>query len=139
MPRRTPESNRPSIQVLPPHPRHRLANVSQRSLARAINSVIEPTVDVAADIAAINRGEAERLGDTYVVSGRRYGVEAGGRAFPIDGEGIHQLDRGAFKALGVYNRFGLSRRAEWILDRMDIELAARDSAQRAWRASQRLG
>lgn len=94
-------------------------------------------MDVAADIAAINRGEAERHGETYIIHGRRYGVEPGGRAYPIDGVGIHQLDRGAFKVLGVYNRFGLSANAEWLLDRMETGPAARDAARRAWQAGQR--
>jgi hypothetical protein len=138
VPRDQAESHHPPIRVLSPHPRHRLTRVNQRTLSRDVNSVIEPAVDVAADIAAINRGEAECHGETFIIDGRRYGVEQSGRAFPIDCPGIHQLDRGGFKALGVYNRFGLSAKSEWILDRMDIEPAARDMAQRAWRAGQRL-
>ena len=75
-----------------------------------------------------------RDGDRYVVNGRRYRMEATGRLFPIDGPGFHRLDRGAFKALGVYNQFGLSARAEAILDAQGMAVAARDQARIAWRA-----
>ncbi|HET7037471.1 MAG TPA: hypothetical protein VFI42_17430 [Thermomicrobiaceae bacterium] len=94
-------------------------------------------MNVAADVAAINRGDALRDGDRYLVSGRRYGIKATGRLFPIDGPGFHRLDRGAFKALGVYNRFGLSARAEAILDAQDMAEAAREQARVAWRAEHR--
>jgi hypothetical protein len=131
--------NLPPRPVLPPHSRHRLSRVSQRTRARRLNSVIESRVDVAADIAAINHGAAIRRGDTYEINGRIYGLEPGGRAYPIAGPGIHQLGRRAFQALGVYNSFGLTVRSEWILDRMQVSSDERESAQRAWRAEQEGG
>jgi hypothetical protein len=82
--------------------------------------VIESRVDVQADIDAINRGEEVERDDTYTVHGRTYGVEANGTTYPIAGPGVHVLDRAAFKALGVYNVFGRSARAEAILDAMGI-------------------
>jgi hypothetical protein len=124
-------SNAPPRPVMLPHPRHRLSAVTQRTLTRAVNSVIEPTVDVAADIAAINRGEH---GDRYTVNGRMYGVEEGGRAYPVAGPGIYQLGRGAFKALGIYNQFGLTDRSEAILDEMGIVPAERLAGREASRA-----
>ncbi len=103
-------------------------------MAKARNAVIESRVDVAADITAINSGLALRSGDTYPVSGRTYGVEPSGVAYPISGPGIHILDRGAFKALGVYNVFGRSTRAEQILDAMGIGAEQRARATTAWLA-----
>ena len=123
-------SDRPSRPVMVPHPRHRLRAVTQRTLPRLVNSVIDPAVDLAAESAAINRGEAVRQGDRYTVNGRVYGVEEGGRAYP----GIYQLSRGAFKALGIYNLFGLTDRSEAILDEMGIESAERLAGREAWRA-----
>lgn len=128
------KSNVPPRPVMLPLPRHRLSAVTQRTLTRAVNSVIEPTVDAAADIAAINRGEAVRHGDRYTVNGRVYGVEEGGRAYPVAGPGIYQLGRGAFKALGIYNQFGLTDRSEAILDEMGIVPAERLAGREAWRA-----
>jgi hypothetical protein len=87
-----------------------------------------------ADIAAINRGEAIRHGQTYIVNDRIYGLDPSGVAYPISGPGIHVLDRGAFKALGVYNRFGESARAEEILDAMGVQAASRAAALTAWRS-----
>jgi hypothetical protein len=94
--------------------------------------VIESRVDIQGDIDAINRGEGFSRDDTYTVNGRTYGVEANGRSNPIAGPGIHVLDRPAFKALGVYNVFGRSSRAEAILDAMGIAPEQRQQALTAW-------
>jgi hypothetical protein len=60
-----------------------------------------------------------------------------GTLYPISGEGFHQLSRGAFKALGVYNQFGDSAQAAEILDRMGATPADREAALAAWRAIKR--
>lgn len=117
-----------------PHRRHLLARVNQRTVAKARNSVIESWVDVRADVAAINAGQATAQGETLIVNGRTYGVEANGTIYPIAGEGIHVLDRGAFKAVGVYNTVGQSPRAEAILDAMGIGPEQRAQALTAWQA-----
>jgi len=129
--------NLPPRRVRALHPRHRLASVTQKTRAKPMNSVIEPTVDVAADVAAINQGRAARQGDVFTFNERRYRLEPGGRVYPVDGPGVHQLPRGAFRALGVYNRFGHAIRAETILDEMGIIPVEREAARRAWRAGQR--
>jgi hypothetical protein len=126
--------NLPPRPVRAPHPRHRLLAVRQNTYVRPLNSVIEPTVDVTADIGAINRGEALRHGDIYAVNGRTYRLEPAGRLYPIAGPGIHPLNRDAFKALGVYNRFGLTSRAEDILDQMGKSPADRAAARVVWHA-----
>jgi hypothetical protein len=111
-----------------------LLAVRQNTYVRPLNSVIEPTVDVTADVGAINRGEALRRGDTYSINGRTYRLEPTGRLYPIAGSGIHPLSRDAFKALGVYNQFGLSPRAEEILDQMGKLPVDRAAARAAWHA-----
>jgi hypothetical protein len=83
------------------------------------------------DVAAINRGEAARSGDTYLISGRTYRVKPDGKAFPVSGVGVHQLDRGGFRALGVYNVHGVTDFAEQILDAMSTAPAARAAGRAA--------
>ena len=95
--------------------------------------MIAPWVDVAGDVAAINAGRATRVGDTFVVNERTYGVHEG-TLYPIAGLGYHRLDRGAYKALGVYNAFGDGPRAAEILDMMGIDSEQRAAARAAWRA-----
>jgi hypothetical protein len=124
--------------VRPPATRHYATQVDQRTLARDINSVIEPRVDVNADIAAIKSGHAQ-VGRTpngeisYSVNGRTYGAHANGTLYPMQGDGIHVLNRGSFKALGVYNQFGDTLRTAQILDKMGIGEAERAKALGVWR------
>jgi hypothetical protein len=123
--------------VRPPAPRHHANRVDQRTLAKDLNSVMEPRVDVSADIAAMKAGRAQ-IGRTpngelsYSVNGRTYGAHSNGTLYPIQGDGIHVLDRGAFKALGVYNQFGDTSRAAQILDKMGIGAGQRAKALGVW-------
>jgi hypothetical protein len=87
-----------------------------------------------ADVAAINHGEAIRNGDTYHINGRMYRVKPDGKAFPVLGVGVHQLDRGGFRALGVYNVHGLLDFAERILDAMSTTPADRTAGRAAHEA-----
>ena len=120
-----------------PASRHRAQSVTQRTLARPINTVIEPWVDVGGDVLDINAGRAIRVGQRFLVNGRRYHQEANGTLYPVDGVGFHVLDRGAFRALGVDNEFGLSERAETILDRRQTALEARHRGRAVYEHLQR--
>ena len=122
----------------PPHPRHFVRHVTQRSWAKSQNTVILSSVNVPSDLAAIRRGEATWDGSTYEVAGRVYGVEQAGRLYPIMGVGFMPLDRGGYRALGVYNRFDLSARASDILDAMEITEDARAAARRVYEAERGL-
>jgi len=127
--------NLPPRRVTPPNKdRHRIARIDQRTRARATTSVVESWVDLAGDVAAINRGEAIRQGETYYINGRTHRVKANGTAFPVSGDGVHRLDRGAFRALGVYNVHGLTEFSESILDRMGSTSEARAAAHLAYLA-----
>jgi hypothetical protein len=121
----------PRRALQPPARRHRADDVTQRSLAKEKNTVIEPGVDVAGDVAAINRGSATRVNGNYSINGRVYG-EHKGTLYPLFGPGFHTLSRAAYKALGVYNAFGITPHAERILDRMRTSQTDRLSARRVW-------
>lgn len=127
-----PNRNLPPYPARMPHRRHTLAKVDQHSWANAENTVIESWVDVRADIDAINHGDALCRGETYEINGRLYQVKPDGGSYPIAGPGIHSLTRAAYKALGVYNLFGLSSRAEEILDAMNVAAAERMAARVIW-------
>jgi hypothetical protein len=69
------------------------------------------------------------------VNGRTYGVHDG-TLYPISGTGFHQLNRGAFQALGVLNKFGDTSQARVILARMkNVGPSEIEAALLAWRAS----
>ncbi len=120
-----------------PARRHDAARVTQKTLTRETNTVIMPGVDVAGDVAAINSGQVRRVGETFTVNGRTYQAKPDGTLFPVSGEGIVQLDRGGFKALGVLNEHGNTARAQEILSNMGINDEAREAALGVWRALQR--
>jgi hypothetical protein len=118
-----------------PASRHLIRNVRQNSYVRDRNTVIEPWVDIDADVEAILNGRAARAGDTFEVSGRRWGVEPNGTLYPISGSGLIRLDRASYRALGVYNAFGDTPQASAILDRMRNQTAAsKRNGLHAWRA-----
>jgi len=118
-----------------PSSRHFIRNVRQNTFVRDWNTVIEPWVDVDADVDAIISGKATRRGDRFIVNDRHWGVETNGTLYPIDGPGCIRLDRESFRALGVYNVFGDTPEATAILDRMHNQTpTSRDNGLRAWRA-----
>lgn len=95
-----------------PVDRHFLRRINKDTVRKKTNSVFAPDVNVRADIDAINRGEAVRQGQHWQVNGRRYMIEATGRAFPVDGEGVYRLTRGQYAALAAYNEYGETEAAE---------------------------
>lgn len=124
-----------------PAGRHQASRVKQNTVAKKTNTVAEPGVDMAADAAAINAGNATRSGADYVVNGRTYGVHDG-TLYPVSGPGLHQLNRAAFKALGVFNKFGNTQQAARILNKMRgpggkmIHMRDRIAALRVWQRLQ---
>lgn len=128
------ERNLPGIPLRRPAERHWMSRVGPRTLAKESNTVIESRVDVGADLEAINAGRALRQGQDFIVNGRTYRAKGDGSCFPVSGPGLHVLNRGAFKALGVYNEMGLEPAAEAQLDRMSIRSDARAAAREAYEA-----
>lgn len=91
---------------------------------------MDPRVNVAEDVAAINRGEGVRDRNTFTVDKRTNGRESSGTLYPMTGDGFHQLSRGASAALGVYRTIGFTEQAERVLGSMhnvgpDERVAAR--------------
>lgn len=98
-----------------------------------VNTVWLPGVDVQRDVEAIRAGEAERVGDRFVVNGRSYGYHSEtGRLFPDAGEGLVKLDRGGFKALGILNDHGDTPEGRLQLERNRITDEALEQATEVW-------
>lgn len=110
-----------------PASRHFYSKITQGSVAKDLNTVIMPGTDVSADVSAINAGKAAKVGDTFSINGRTYGIHDG-TLYPISGDGFVTLDRGAYKALGVYKKFGVGTKAETILNNMGVTVETRNQA-----------
>jgi filamentous hemagglutinin len=117
-----------------PAMRHYADKVKQTSLAKEVNTVVDRSVvDMSADIAAIRSGEAKKVGDTFIVNGRTYGVH-NGTLHPIAGPGLYTLDRGGYKALGVLNKFGDTPRADVVLRNMGVSVETKAAALKVFKA-----
>jgi hypothetical protein len=120
-----------------PNLRHYADKVNQGSVAKEVNTVIDRSVvDVSADVAAIQSGQAHKIGDTFIINGRTYGVHDG-TLFPISGPGLYTLDRGAYKTLGVLNKFGDTAQADQILKNMGVSPETKAIALRVFREIRR--
>jgi hypothetical protein len=95
-----------------------------------------PWVDFGQDMMAILAGDCVRDGNRFIVNGREYVLEGGGRLCPVSGSGFVQLGRGAYYALGLYNELGLTDSAEVQLHLDRIHEAEREHARQVWRAIQ---
>lgn len=95
-----------------------------------------PWVNFGQDLAAILAGHAVRNGNRFRVNGREYMLEGGGRLYPVSGDGLVQLGRGAYQALGLYNDIGLTEMAETQLDLAKVREDERAMARAVWRALQ---
>jgi Pretoxin HINT domain len=132
---------KPSVPVRRPNDRHRASSVNQKTVAKEKNTVYDKSVDVEADVKAINEGKGvvgrnEFGEETVTVNGRTYAVESNGTLSPRSGAGFHDLTRAEFKALGVFNKFGNSERAREILGKMGIDAATAQKALEVWQKLQ---
>ncbi|WP_406146241.1 Hint domain-containing protein [Streptomyces sp. NBC_01012] len=86
----------------PPHPRHTVTG-AKNGMVKEKNTVILKgnEADIQSDIKGIAEGKAKLVdnGSAYEINGRKYGVEANGRTFPISGKGLVELDRNEYAAL----------------------------------------
>lgn len=97
-------------------------------------------MNIAADVADIRAGKATK-GRTpggelsFTINGRTYGMHANGTLYPISGAGIYELDRGAFMALALYNKFPNDRKkAERYMDNIGLTAAQKAAALAAHEA-----
>jgi len=132
------EPEKPTKLVTRPNERHFIRKVTQSSTPKDKNTVIESRVDISRDIRDINDGKAKKGSEsgvvTWTVNGRTYGTHTDGQLYPLSGSGFHQLNRSAYKALGVYNKFGDTKDAKAILDNMKVSSSDRDAALKAYKA-----
>ncbi len=130
-------TERQAARIRVPDDRHRAARVTPRSQPHGdYNTVAMPWVDFGRDVAAILAGEGIRNGNRFTVNGREYVLEGGGRLFPVSGDGLYRLGRGAYRALGLYNVRGLDASVEFELERRNVHQAERRAAQMIWRELQ---
>ena len=98
---------KPQVTVTMPHDRHFPGRLGRRIDARPgdKNTMIEPWVDVRADIDAINHGEAivDQSKATAWINSRLYGFHTGtgstGKLFPMWGRGLIPMDQKQIRAL----------------------------------------
>jgi len=125
----------PPVLVRIPNKRHVIKLVgpsSEKAQGKLLNSVVESTVDLAADVTAINRGEGRRDGQHYWINGRKYFVKPDGGSYPVDGPGVHRLSGGAYQALKVYNEIGLTEAAETRLNLYHVTEDEREIARQLY-------
>jgi len=95
-----------------------------------------PWVDLGQDTADILSGRCVRHGNRFIVKGREYVLEGGGRLFPVSGTGLIQLGRGAYSALGWYNELGVTEAVEAQLERDGVSEVERGRARDVWQELQ---
>lgn len=67
--------------------------MNENSKSSEKNTMIEPEIDVPADVDAINQGLGTRNGNEYTINGRTYEVQHGS-LIPKSGIGFHPLSQG---------------------------------------------
>ncbi|MBA2469803.1 MAG: hypothetical protein H0V37_10400 [Chloroflexia bacterium] len=126
----------PDVMATQPHDRHRLTSFRSGSHRKAQNSLIEPWVDVRADLDAMNNGDGiyDPTTRRVWVNGRLYGMHENGTTFPIEGDGIIPVNRATYKALTIMRRYnGVNEPSRYEIARdTAIGLADRNEAVRIW-------
>lgn len=95
-----------------PCERHIYSKINQKTIAKETNTIIEPGVDYNKDIKDIREGKAKYIADAekqqFEVNGRTYKIHDKARkngyyrSYPIEGNGMHKLNRGEFQAFKMY-------------------------------------
>ncbi len=127
----------PDVTATVPNARHGVTTFTASSWNRKRNSLLEPWVDVRANLDAINAGEGvyDPATRRIWVNGRLYGMHENGTTFPIEGDGIIPLNRGTYRALQAYQEYnGINERSIHALRReKGVTDEDRATAQRIWR------
>ena len=111
-----------------PSSRHTYSRIGKKTAAKSSNTIPEPGVSMADDVAAIRSGKGKISGEEISVNGRVYKAH-GGRLYPVRGAGLRTLNRGAFKALQKLKELGNSADTDKILDKMGVGDAERNAAK----------
>jgi hypothetical protein len=93
--------------------RHLVGQIRLNTPAKERNTVVLPSVDTDADIAAIKSGRARHVRDNlYEVNDRIYGLETpSGTVYPVKGDGFIEMNRLQFTALKGLLAYGGDRAA----------------------------
>ena len=105
------KANMPSKPLTRINQRHFISRISKRSLSDAQNTMILPGYEdaIEADRRMINDGRAKRANNDYVINGRTYREHGGtGTFYPVSGEGVINIDRGAHRALVILKTYNES-------------------------------
>lgn len=96
-----PKRNMPPRSVTPSATqRHELNRIRPNSRVKRVNSVALPGIDTRAEIAGIQQGHGQRIGDSrYRINERVYVQKPDGAMYPESGEGIVKLTNPQFRAL----------------------------------------
>ncbi|MCK0122681.1 hypothetical protein MWU61_19190 [Loktanella sp. F6476L] len=74
--------------------RHDPCKTRGKDPTKAMNSMVDPDIDLGADMDALKRGQYQLIGEDIVVNGRTYGYHPDtGTTFPKAGPGIINIDR----------------------------------------------
>ncbi len=120
-----------------PASRHFLNKITQKTLAKPITTVIDNSVDVAADLKAIRTGQAIKKGNQFHINNRIYQLKPNGTSlFPVSGPGFHTLDNGAFKVLGILQKLGNTEKAQRIISKVGYSKEQITAATNVWRLGQ---
>ncbi len=111
--------------------RHELNRITPTSAVKRKNSVALPGIDTRAEIAGIQQGRGQRVGDSrYQINGRVYVRKPDGATYPESGDGIIKLTNPQFRALRLLiahagRTVGFNRATERdsTISEADIELA----------------
>jgi hypothetical protein len=121
------------LTALPPNPSRHTASRASSFKVASVNTIIDPSVDIQADVAAIRGGFARWDGESLLVNGRVYKIHSNGRLYPISGTGFYQLNANQYRAFSAYNQYnGDIATANRYLDRR-ISVQDREEALRVWR------
>ena len=124
-----------------PNPRHNGATVTPKTTAKENNTVVSNSVNMKQDTQIIKNGEATNLGrdpktgDTLhsLSNGRVYAEKSNGQIYPYSGEGVYQLDRGSYRALGIYNKYGDTQAAKEALNLNRINPESQTMGYKVWK------
>ena len=103
-PRCTTNCARLTRTAVKPNKRHDPCKTKGNDPTKDQNSMLDPAVDVNADMAAMNAGNFTRAGEDILVNGRTYGWHPDtGVTFPKSGPGVVQLDRNQHQFIKMLN------------------------------------
>lgn len=124
-----------------PNSRHNGAAVNPKTTAKENNTVVSNSVNMKQDTQLIKNGDAINLGrdpktgDTLhsLSNGRVYAEKSNGKIYSYSGTGVYQLDRGSYRALGIYNKYGDTPAAKEALNLNRINPESQSMGHKVWK------